>query len=208
MTSNLLNISAFDINQLIALPVKNDNNSLLHAICNAYCYVYITEKMNDMNIDRTQFIKKLREQIASHIETGKMGERGVMEENIEPKNREKLSLYLKSSQALGVEIIPLISEIIHYDIFVLDSQTKEIIFNSNKFVESIPYTLDLMSYSDYLLQTVNSNKSAILLFYNFQTKHFDTAAYVDHQLRHWSLFKSEHEVIKEIKNKVYEFLHQ
>lgn len=157
---------------LTKLAVIEDNNSMLHAIANAYCYTYITEKLNNVSINRVQFIKKLREQLAPLAIS------------------EKMKMYLQSDNPMSIDFIPLIAKEIGYNIFVINVKTQLLL---NDYV----YT----SYLNTVYGS-NEKKSSIILLYNPQTNHYDTGALVDLQSRHWSVFPPTHELIVSIMDEI------
>ena len=178
------------------LQVPGDGSCLLHAICNAFCYVYITQTMNDKPINPIQFVKKLREQLAiklNHVNEQDPAKRTFYEsisrgslpdlaENFLDKSLEGMQAHINSREPLGVEILEYISIIIGYDIFLVDKHKGDIYITGDE---------DLYQ----------KGRSAIVVVYDERIRHYTTGAIKDFRGEYWSLFKPTHGFIQVLKRR-------
>src|SRR4029079_7484986 len=189
MNKNLVDLK-FSVLSLTKLSVPENNNSLLHAIANCYCSVYIMEKLNGISIDREQFIKRLREQLADNLAHLNISDPRVGA-NLE--NRDKMKIYLQSENPLTINYIPLLSIEFGYTIYIINTKTGNIL-------QDYIYTNYLQANKDKGGE--GTGQSAIILLYNPQTEHFDTGSLLDPQMRYWTVFPPTHELILAIKNEI------
>lgn len=185
MNKNLVDLKFSELS-LTKLSVPENNNSLLHAIANCYCSVYIMEKLNGISIDREQFIKRLRDQLADNLAHLNISDPRVGA-NLE--NRDKMKIYLQSENPLTINYIPILSIEFGYTIYIINTKTGSIL-------QDYIYTNYLQANKD------NLGYSAIILLYNPQTEHFDTGSLLDPQMRYWTVFPPTHELILAIKNEI------
>lgn len=190
-----------------------DNHSLLHAVCNAYCLTYILGRIDGVDIDKLQFVKRLREQLGQRLNTitgnnannagnntGNVNSDGEQRDMLPEiykrfsnvyadKSVNGIKEYLLSQNMLRLEMIPYISSQIPYDIFVINSKTGDIESSS-------------ALYFEYLNSLLNSNRSAIVLAFNPTTEMFSACATLDLANNYWSVFPPDHHLILEFKERV------
>lgn len=194
----------FTKNLTLLQPMKGieGNHSLLHAVCNAYCITYILGRIDGVDIDKQQFVERLREQLGQRFNTNDDNTNNIDDEqNLLPevyklfshvfgdKSVNGIREYLLSQNKLRIEMVPYISSQIPYDIFVINSKTGDIESSS-------------ALYFEYLNTLLNSNRSCIVLAFNPTTETFSACATLDGSNNHLSVFPPENYLIIDIKERV------
>lgn len=172
-----------------------DNNSLLHAFCNAFCITYIMGKLEGVDIDRVQFIKKMREQLGTRLSTQDAlpPMYAKFADTFGDKSLYGIKEYLLSQNILRLEMLPYIaSQNNNYDVFVVNSVTGDLETGSS-------------IYFEYLNGTLESNRNAIILLYNPNNEMFSTACTQDLNNNFWSVFTPYHFLVTELKNRIKSF---
>lgn len=178
------------------LEVIGDGSCLLHAICNAFCTTYITQKLGSEVIDPMQFVRKLRTQLAEKLdmeyEDGKTYyefiSRGALPElgkSFADKTLQGMQAHFDSRNPLGVEILEYISMIIDYDLFLIDKNKGDVYITGDE-------------------ELYQKGRSSIVIIYNESFMHYTTGSIKDPLGRYWTVFPSDHNFIQELKRRIKE----
>ncbi len=182
--------------KIVRLRTDMDGSCFFHALAKAYCRAYIDEKDGDLTINRREFVKSLRKNLAEKLEqydrNGKTYyenlAKGTMTDQVkdlkdegEPFTLKGLQRELTSNEPTGYVLNEFISDIIDKDIYLLSAEEKDV-YSTGTDMEL------LYKYRPSIIILVLPGHYELI------------GSFEDDKIR--TLFPADHDLIKKIRNRL------
>jgi hypothetical protein len=184
----------------VLIPTPQDGHCLFHSICNSFHKSYRTEMLQGKRISRLEIVTSFRSELAQSLEEpldqksagedrsnirtryellGNGNLKQLGDTGVEGYTLPGLQAWLRSSNSMGEEIIPLIQQMIEKNFYFLDTRTKDVYITS-----------DLPDVA----------RDSIVMYYN--GRHYDLCAVLESDGSLTTYFTNNHPFIQHIRSRL------